>query len=294
MRITPLIVGICLLAAGLLTQPAWAQTEYDWTIRTREQRFRQDMDKARTTQRAETHVRVRIDQLDEHTLEVRLESLRMAVLDTPAGRLEFDSEAEPDPEGILEPGLRPLIGKSFTVRYDPETGLIETEGELIELRASKAVMALTVAPWSTQSFMPFFVQTDDETGDQPRFRVEPTASGKGEEAAIADPIELTYHMEVQGVSEAMVLSFDELIENWSQGPLAEKENTAYQLKGSGQALFDPDDSSLRSYSCAGTRTLSLDLEEGKPVRSVVKVSCEVTRVAGAETPEPEEEEIVSP
>ncbi len=292
MRITPLIVGVLLLAVSLAAGLATAQAEYDWSFRTREQRFGENQAVARSTQRADTHVRVRIDRLDEHTLEVTVVSLRMSVLDTPAGVLEFDSAGEPDPRNVLEAGLRPLVGMSYTLRHDPETGLVEASGELIEMPASKALIPMTISPWSTPCFMPFFLEgrVMDEADELPEFRVVPVVMG---EIGIGELAPITYSFEREGTRRVLVLSHDEQFKDIKNGFTTEMEieNMSFQLAGSGRAVMEELGEGVGSFEYTGTTELAMDFAPSKPMRSVVKVSLEVTRVVEVEMAEPETESV---
>jgi len=261
MRITPLIAKALLCIAGPAASLASAQTEYDWAIQMREYEFGVDQKVSTTTKRAVTDIRTRITRVDTHTLEVTIVSLKMSVSDTPMDAMEFDSAAEPDPESTLDPELRPLVGESYSVTYDPQTGLIKTSGAVIEMAAAKAIALMTSDPWIATTYMPFFVGAGDE---RPEFMVLPMAVAKVWDG---EPSPIEYILEdIEGVR-VLDLAHNDTLKGITEGPLSELVSTTIMFRGTGRAEIDAD--VVRSYSYVGETVMQFDSAPKQLIRGLI-------------------------
>ncbi len=260
MRFTPLIALMLIWAAG----PALAQTEYDWAIGMRDHELGVDQKVTTTTKRTTSDIRTRINRVDAHTLEVTIVSLKLSVSDTPMGAMEFDSGDEPDPKGTLDPVLRPLIGESFSVTYDPQTGLIETSGALIEMPGAKAIAPMTIDPWTATTYMPFFVGEGDE---RPTFMVLPMAVAKVWDG---EPSPIEYIFGDYRGGRMLDYVHDDPLKGITEGPLKELEKTAIKFFGSGQAEIDAD-GVVRNFSYVGGTLMQFDSAPKQPIRGLIDV-----------------------
>ncbi len=294
MRTTLLIALALFCIAGPAAKLASAQSEYDWAFRTREQNFGADQNTAKTTKRATTDVRTRIERVDANTLEVTIVSLKMSMPDTPMGAMEFDSAAEPDPKSMLEPALRPMVGERFTVTYDPESGLIKASGAVIELSAAKAIAPMTIDPWTATTYMPFFVgqgeeQVEGQSDKQRAFMVLPMAVAR---VSDGEPSPVTYTVEgVEGVR-VLELKHDDAVKGITEGALSRFENSVVMFSGDGRAELDAE--GVRSYAYSGTTEVRFDFKPDQPVRVLMKASFTMALAAqeanAAEPAEAESEE----
>ena len=234
---------------------------YDWTIENSERVFGKDQATPNTTRNSTIHINTTIENVSDGVIRVTINSLDMIIPDTPIGDITFDSDADPDPENVLEPVLRPLVALSFTLTYDNMERVLNPSRELLDQRGTSALGQSMSPPYLTAPFAPFFMFQEQATPDAPRsFMLVPHASG----VDMGDPTLIDY---IISESNDALYTEAELTAD-VQGSMPGIASPAkLKISGSSQSKHNPKSFELEELTYELTSVLSFEYRPTQPVRS---------------------------
>ena len=255
---------VFIIALACLACTALSQT-YDWTIENSESIYGQDQDTPNTKRSSTTHLNITIKDKSPNQIEVTINTLDITIPNTPIGDMGFDSSDPKDETNLLEAVMRPLVGFTFTLTYDPKDHQVTPSQNLNKLRGTSALGHSFSRPYITPVFAPFMIFQGEASLDKPRsFKMIPYANG----IKVADPSLIDYisfNAATGTLKTAAELSVT--IED-AQLP-GVNTSASLIIEGNSVATHNSKSKELKNHTYELTSNLQFEYAPGSPIRAVL-------------------------